>query len=365
MPTEFVFTVHPGSALSAEPISLGEAGLRERDDLQEWVRLNPRILGSEVRIVTFEFGRWQARDGRASDRLDLLGLDADGRLVIAELKRGPAPDTVEMQAIKYAAFASRFTPQTLAENHAAYLSERSDEPVTPDAALEVLEEHAGGELDPDILRRPRIVLMAARFPPQVTASAVWLSEMGIDVSLIEFNAYRTEHDIVLTVSQTWPVPDVEDFTVAPRAVELRAAADRARSGRDTRRFDLTVGTDEYTLLPKRRLAYIVVRELFARLSVSPEQVADGLTKSGRRKGSPWLVHPGLLDSEEFAAKSREQGSDPGRYFAGDDELIHFDDQTYAFSNQWGRETESVVRDLIEAYPELDAHYSVAHAASVT
>ena len=106
MSTEFVFTVQPGAALSAEPISLAEAGLRERDDLQEWVRLNPHILGPGVRIVTFEFGRWQARDGYAADRLDLLGLDPDGRLVVAELKRGPAPDVVEMQAIKYAALAT-------------------------------------------------------------------------------------------------------------------------------------------------------------------------------------------------------------------------------------------------------------------
>ena len=37
------------------------------------------------------------------------------------------------------------------------------------------------------------------------------------VSLIEFNAYRTEHDLVLTVSQTWPVAEVEDFTVSPRS----------------------------------------------------------------------------------------------------------------------------------------------------
>ena len=359
MPTEFVFTVHPGAALTAEPISLEEAGLRERDDLQEWVRLNPHILGPSVRIVTFEFGRWQARDGQAADRLDLLGLDPDGRLVVAELKRGAAPDPVEMQAIKYAAFASRFTPGTLAQNHAAYLSESGETAVTPDAALEMLEEHAGGELDPDILRQPRIALVAASFPPQVTASTVWLTEMGIDISLIEFKAYRTEHDIVLTVSQTWPVPDVENFTVAPRPLELRAAADRARSGRDTRRFDLTIGTDEYPRLPKRRLAYVVVRELVTRLNVSPTDIASRLSGSGRRRGSPWLIHDGLLDGQEFAVKSREQGVDPGRYYAEDEELIRFDEQTYAFSNQWGRETEGVVSDLIEAYPRLDAHYLVA------
>ena len=114
MPEDLVFTVQPGVARRAQSISLAEAGLRERADLQEWVRKNPEILGSGIRIVTFEFGAWQARDGHTSDRLDLLGLDDDGRLVVAELKRGPAPDTVDMQAIKYAAFVSRFTARAVA-----------------------------------------------------------------------------------------------------------------------------------------------------------------------------------------------------------------------------------------------------------
>ena len=232
MPDELVFTVQPGVAQRAQPITLEEAGLRERADLQEWVRKNPEILGDSVRIVTFESGAWKARDGRTADRLDLLGLDDDGRLVVAELKRGPAPDTVEMQAIKYAAFASRFTPETLAESHAAYLSTVGSAPVSVDTAREQLEEHAGGELDPDLLRRPRIALVAASFPAQVTASAVWLTEMGISVSLIEFNAYRTAHDIVLTVSQSWPIRDVEDFTVSPRQVDVRAAEERVRTRRE-------------------------------------------------------------------------------------------------------------------------------------
>ena len=232
MPDELVFTVKPGAAERAQPVSLAEAGLRECADLQEWVRENPEILGDGVLIVTFEFGAWRSRDGHAADRLDLLGLDEDGRLVVTELKRGPAPDTVEMQAIKYAAFASRFTPQTLAESHAAYLGTAGGAPVSADSAREQLEEHAGGELDPDLLRQPRIALVAASFPPQVTASAVWLTEMGISVSLIEFNAYRTAHDIVLTVSQSWPIRDVEDFTVSPRQVEIRAAEQRDRSRRE-------------------------------------------------------------------------------------------------------------------------------------
>lgn len=57
--------------------------------------------------------------------------------------------------------------------------------------------------------------MAEVFPPQVSASAVWLTEMGIDVALIEYRAWKTGKEIVLTVSQSWPIPDAEEFVVNP------------------------------------------------------------------------------------------------------------------------------------------------------
>lgn len=55
--------------------------------------------------------------------MDIPGIDVEGGLVIVELKRGRAPDTVEKQALKYAALASRFTIEELARVHARYLSE--------------------------------------------------------------------------------------------------------------------------------------------------------------------------------------------------------------------------------------------------
>jgi RecB family endonuclease NucS len=118
VPEELLFSVEAGRAGSATQVSLAEAGLRERSDLQEWIVTNPYILGSGLKIVTFEFDRWSSAAGnRQLDRLDVLALADDGRLVVAELKRDRAPETVEMQAIKYAAMASRFTPETLAEEH--------------------------------------------------------------------------------------------------------------------------------------------------------------------------------------------------------------------------------------------------------
>jgi hypothetical protein len=104
---EVVFTVSGAAAKSAHPIGLADAGLKEREHLQAWVIAHPEILGPGVMIVSFEFDRWASVGGPQKDRLDVLGLGADGRLVVAELKRGAAPDTVDMQALKYAAMASR------------------------------------------------------------------------------------------------------------------------------------------------------------------------------------------------------------------------------------------------------------------
>jgi alkylated DNA nucleotide flippase Atl1 len=230
--SERVFTVTGSAATPAQSITLAEAGLRERSDLQEWVLAHPEIIGNDVLVVTFEFDRWQAFGGaRERDRVDVLGLGADGRLVIAELKRDRAPDTVEMQAIKYAAMASRFTEDTLVEHHARFLS-REGAVVDQETARQRLIEHAS-DLDPEQLRRPRIVLVAGAFPPVVTATVVWLSEMGLDLVLQRVQAYRVLDDkIVVTVSQLFPVADVEEFTVSPQRQQLQAADERRRTTRE-------------------------------------------------------------------------------------------------------------------------------------
>jgi hypothetical protein len=195
--------------------------VREREHLQEWVIAHPEIIGPDVMIVTFEFDRWTSAAGAQKDRLDVLGLGKDGRIVVAELKRGRAPDTVDMQALKYAAMASRFKAGLLAEYYARFT--RRDEqrgggqvPLTEAEALARLETHSDVALLPDMLINPRIVLLAESFPPNVTATAVWLNERGIDLTLMRYQAYRIgAGQIILTVSQLYPVREVADFEVAP------------------------------------------------------------------------------------------------------------------------------------------------------
>ena len=220
-PDEVVFAVAGSVASPAERISLADAGLREREHLQEWVIAHPEIIGPDVMIVTFEFDKWSSASGEQKDRLDVLGLGQDGRIVVAELKRGRAPDTVNMQALKYAAMASRFKAGLLAEYHARFSQREAHDgtgrdPLTEAEALAKLETHSDVGLLPDQLINPRIVLLAESFLPSVTATAVWLNERGIDLTLMRYQAYRTgPEQIILTVSQLYPVREIADFEVAP------------------------------------------------------------------------------------------------------------------------------------------------------
>lgn len=217
MASELVYRVNGTSAVTMKSSTLEAAGLKERQHLQEWVLANPEILGVDVLIVTSEFDQWFSKDGRDPDRLDVLGLGQDGRLVVAELKRDLTPDLVTMQAINYAARASRFTPDMLADAFFSFHRGRTDAVGTSDEALSRLLDHAP-TLSAETLRNPRIVIVAGDFTPKVTSAAVWLSERGIDISLTRVQAYSMEDGHVVTVSQVWPIPQAEDFVVSPSRV---------------------------------------------------------------------------------------------------------------------------------------------------
>ena len=186
----------------------------ERHHLQEWVVAHPIILGHGVKIVAVEYDGFMVAGDAQPYRLDVLGLDTAGRLVVAELKRGVAPDTVEMQVIKYAAMASRFRLESLSAAYAAYSTSRGAE-MTKDQAAEALTAHANTVSD-ETLANPRVVVIAQGFSPVVISSVVWLAERGVDLPLVRFQPYRdSEGRVFVTFSQLYPLPDIEKSLVGP------------------------------------------------------------------------------------------------------------------------------------------------------
>ncbi len=77
-----LFRIDGNGAVESVPNhKLAELGLRERDDLQEWVIDEPRILGEGLLVITSEYAGFED----TLDRLDVLALDREGKLVTNEL----------------------------------------------------------------------------------------------------------------------------------------------------------------------------------------------------------------------------------------------------------------------------------------
>lgn len=94
MTTEIgVWEIIDGKLESIE-VSLAQAGRREVQDLEKWIKHNPIILGQDILII----GE-QVRT--KSGPLDLLGIDKSGNLIIIELKRDKLPREVIAQALDY------------------------------------------------------------------------------------------------------------------------------------------------------------------------------------------------------------------------------------------------------------------------
>lgn len=213
-----------GAQVVAET-TLASAGLLERQHLQEWVVANPQILGATVKVVAIEYGGWIVDGDPQRHRLDVLGLDADGRLVVAELKRGLAPDTVEMQAVKYAAMASRFSVGSLASAHSAFCRSRGID-LSEDQAAEALQAHAE-TLSDDTLRDPRIVIVAQGFSPLVISAVVWLADRGVDMSLVRFQPYkRATGEVLITFSKLFPLADLERSIISPGEAAAVVSTDK-------------------------------------------------------------------------------------------------------------------------------------------
>jgi hypothetical protein len=164
--------------------------------------------------VTTEFDRWEIREHKVADRLDALFLDVFGAPVLVEFKRDKASDTVELQALKYAAYCSQLTLDELAEEFA------STHALEPDEARQQLIDHAPA-LEDGVLRSVKIRLVAGSFGPAVTSVVLWLRDYGIDAGCIEISARRVadSRHAVISARQLLPLPEAEDYLVRRRRKE--------------------------------------------------------------------------------------------------------------------------------------------------
>ena len=149
--------------------------------LQNWLGANPDgILEDEEMLV---LGREVGTSLRG--RIDLLGLDREGNVVVVELKRDDTPRDVIAQALEYAAWASELAVEEL-EAH-----------FKGDDSLSMAERHAryfglGDAVVEDFNKGHRIVIVGQDVTDGIRCTASYLNKQGIRLSCREFTLFQSD-----------------------------------------------------------------------------------------------------------------------------------------------------------------------------
>lgn len=210
-------------------------GVRERNDLQRLLRDQIEVIDPELLIVAEEFADWD----ESRRRIDLLGLDRKGNLVIIELKRGESGGHMELQAVRYAAMVSTMTFDRVVEVYESYLAARDREVNAREQILEFL-----GWAEPDeehFAQDVRIVLVSAEFSKEITTAVLWLNERDLDIRCVRLRPRSAGERLFLEVQQVIPLPEAGDYLVGVRQKTAEVRAARRSAGAWTGHWFVNLG----------------------------------------------------------------------------------------------------------------------------
>lgn len=202
-----------------------QLNILEREDLEKWAIEEPRILGENLLVITSEYSKFED----LQDRLDILAIDSEGKLVVVELKRDKADRTTDLQAIKYASYCATLTAEEIQKDYRDFWSVRKDEKISLEEVgkefvnflnQNVIDEvpytddgWANFELDD----KPRVLLVAGSFGPEITSPVMWLiEEYNMDITCTRIKAYKHRDRVVLNSQQVIPIPEAEEYLTKRR-----------------------------------------------------------------------------------------------------------------------------------------------------
>ena len=338
-----IYRISDGNALPVKATTFAAEGILERRDLQRIFKNSIEILIPDALVLAEDYGDWE--DSRR--RVDLLCVDRDARLLVIELKRTEDGGHMELQAVRYAAMVSHMTFAAAVRAHQAFLEKNE---IEGDPEQRILE-HLGWDepREDEFASEVAIVLASAEFSKELTTAVMWLSGHDIDIRCIRLKPYRLEEAVLMDVVQIFPLPEADDYRVRLREKEREERRARIQN-RDLTRYQLTIGDQPpHERLPKRRLAFLVIREAVAR-GAAPLKVYPG---------GNWLIVSGHQDEHGLLTAERDDASSKSevrRFFTKDDELLQAGGKTYAITKMWGQQTLAEVDRIIDQFGMDDISY---------
>ena len=245
------------------PTSFGQEGVLERAHLQRILRDQPDVLEEGLLIISEEFSSWED----SSRRIDLLGLDTNGCLVVVELKRGETGEHMDLQAIRYAAMVANMTDDQVVDAYQSYLEKRApeDNPIEEDAAKNLIREHLEKIEEGQAIRTeiPRIVLASEDFSKELTTCVMWLNDswlrdVGQEIKCIRLQPHRNGDELLVETSVVVPLPEAADYItrIRKREKEVREQrSGRAQHSPGMEAFNQSIAKSRETYQPGLKRLY--------------------------------------------------------------------------------------------------------------
>lgn len=162
-------------------------------ELEELLHNNPTLLTGDKLLYV---GRQvQTHTGK---QLDLLAVDAEGRFVVVELKRGVAPREIIAQILDYTSWLDKLSEREKEEIAKAHFKKYK----LPHKTLHGAFRSVFG-IEPQMVIGDEIVsiLFAASFSPDVISPAKYLYEKGVPIQCVEFQFFKEADTTYLLTNQ--------------------------------------------------------------------------------------------------------------------------------------------------------------------
>ena len=212
-----------------KPILIEETHFKKEklleEKLEDWLLSDPSIFGETLLIL----GR-QVSIPDIKARLDILALDTMGNAVVIELKRGKLSDPVDMQALRYASYISRWRYQDFENQARSHLSKNNDPEFNFNDLFEHFCSNAGIDETPDINGDQRIIIVGSEVKDKLGSVALWLLEHTIDIRVIEINLFREGSNLFLQPQLIIPLP-VSKFSEVGRSPKIDVSRPWIEDGR--------------------------------------------------------------------------------------------------------------------------------------
>ena len=179
MPTETkVWEIKDGKIMSRDNAVFADT--HKEDELEGWISANPDMLGEKLLIISRQLVIPEV------GRLDLLGMDSNGKLVIVELKRNMLPREAVAQALDYASWLSNTPEEEIAGYANQYLQSQSGD--MEQSLADAFEEAFDTKLPDWVCQNHRIVLVAAGLDASAERIVSYLAQRhSVDINAHFFN----------------------------------------------------------------------------------------------------------------------------------------------------------------------------------